>query len=100
MLSIAPAEVNDTATADASEGSIACAEDGRSSPVSFFSTLLHLRNGEVDRRAAPVEEDEEEEEEEEGKEEEEEEEEEDDDEQIIEEEEDDDDEKKLNAMLF
>ncbi|KAH7829083.1 uncharacterized protein MONOS_15028 [Monocercomonoides exilis] len=56
--SIAPADLFDAATADASEWSIAGADDGLSSPVTFFSSLLRLRNVEVDQRAVPVEEDE------------------------------------------
>ncbi|KAH7819180.1 uncharacterized protein MONOS_3226 [Monocercomonoides exilis] len=59
MLSVAPADVYGAATADASEGSIAGADDGLSSPAAFFSSLLRLRNGEFDWSAAPIEDDEE-----------------------------------------
>ncbi|KAH7816087.1 uncharacterized protein MONOS_7753 [Monocercomonoides exilis] len=56
--SIAPADVYGAASADASEGSIAGADDGCLFSEDFFSSLLRLLNGEVDRRAVPVEEDE------------------------------------------
>ncbi|KAH7820375.1 uncharacterized protein MONOS_6248 [Monocercomonoides exilis] len=60
MSSIAPTDVYDAATFDTSEGSITSSDnDGYSFTDAFFSSLLRLRNGEVDRCAAPVEEDEE-----------------------------------------
>ncbi|KAH7820945.1 uncharacterized protein MONOS_9153 [Monocercomonoides exilis] len=55
MSSIAPADVNDAATADASEGSIAGADDededdGLSFSEDFFSSLLRFLNGETDEK--------------------------------------------------
>ncbi|KAH7817088.1 uncharacterized protein MONOS_8003 [Monocercomonoides exilis] len=46
----------DAVTADASERSIAGADDGFSFSEDFFSSLFRLRNGETDMHAVPVEE--------------------------------------------
>ncbi|KAH7819789.1 uncharacterized protein MONOS_10211 [Monocercomonoides exilis] len=62
MLSITAANAHKAVIADTSELPTASADDnGYSFSEDFFSSLFRLWNGEVDRRAAPVEDEEEDE---------------------------------------